>query len=40
MVEARGPDITFMNKQAMEAKIIDIAIPGDVRVKDKRLVKY
>ena len=25
MVEARGPDIDFMNKQAMEAKIIDIA---------------
>ena len=23
--EARGPDIHFMNKQAMEAKIIDIA---------------
>ena len=40
MVEARGPDINFMNKQAMEAKIIDIPIPGDARVKDKRLVKY
>ena len=29
--EARGPDIDFMNKQAMEAKIIDIAILGDAR---------
>ena len=26
MVEARGTDIDFMNKQAMEAKIIDIAV--------------
>ena len=40
MVEARGPDIDFMNKQAMEAKIIDIAIPGNARVKDKRPDKY
>ena len=31
MFEARGPDIDFMNKQAMEAKIIDIAILGDPR---------
>lgn len=29
--EARGPDIDFMNKKAMEAKIIDIAILGDAR---------
>ena len=40
MVEARGPDIDFMNKQAKEAKIIDIAIQGDARVKDKILDKY
>ena len=39
MVEARGPDIIFVDKQAMEAKIIDIAIPGDARVKDEELEK-
>ena len=39
MVEARKPDIIFVDKQAREAKIIDIAIPGDARVKDKELEK-
>ena len=39
MVEARRPDIIFVNKQVKEAKIIDIAIPGDARVKDKELGK-
>ena len=39
MVEARRPDIIFVDKQAREAKIIDIAIPGDARVKDKELDK-
>ena len=39
MVEARRPDIIFVDKQAREAKIIDIAIPGDARVKDKELEK-
>ena len=34
IVEARRPDI---NKQAKEAMIIDVAIPGDARVKDKKL---
>ena len=33
MVEARRPDIIFVDKQAKEAKIIDIALPGDARVK-------
>ena len=37
MVEARRPDIIFVYKQAKEAKVIDIALPGDVRVKDKEL---
>ena len=31
MVEARGLDIIFVhNKQAMEAKIMDIPIPADM----------
>ena len=37
MVETRRPDIIFVDKQAKEAKIIDIALPGDARVKDKEL---
>ena len=36
-VEARRPDIVFVDKQAKEAKII--YIPGDARVKDKELEK-
>ena len=39
MVEARRPDIIFVDKQAMDAKIIDIATPGDAQVKDKELEK-
>ena len=37
MVEARSPDIIFVDNQAKEAKIIGIAIPGDPRVIDKEL---
>ena len=39
MVEARRRDIIFVDNQAKEAKIKDIAIPGDPRVKDKELEK-
>ena len=39
LVEARRPDIVFVDKQVMQAKINDIAIPGDARVKDKELEK-
>ena len=39
MVEARRPDIIFVDKQAKVAKIINIAIPGDGRVKDNELEK-
>ena len=35
MIEARRTDIVLIGKQAMKAKIIDIAIPGDARGKDK-----
>ena len=38
-VEARRSDIIFVDKQAIEAKIIDIAIPGDARVRDEELEK-
>ena len=37
MVEAKRPDIIFVDKQAKEAKFIDIVLPGDARVKDKEL---
>ena len=39
MVEARRPDIVFVDKQAREAKIIDMTIPGDARVKNRELEK-
>ena len=39
MVEARRPDNVFVDKEAMAAKIIDIAIPGAARVKDKEVKK-
>ena len=39
MVEATRLDIVFVDKQAKETKIIDIAIPGDASVKDKELEK-
>ena len=35
----RRPDTIFVDKQAREAKIIDIAIPADARVTDKELEK-
>ena len=36
-VIAKRPDIIFVDKQAKEAKFIDIVLPGDTRVKDKEL---
>ena len=36
--EARRPDIVFIDKEK-EVVIIDVAIPGDERVKDKELEK-
>ena len=38
-IEARRPDIVVVDKQNREAKIIDVAIPGDVRVCEKELEK-
>ena len=36
MVQARRPDNVFVDKEAMEDKIIVIANPGTVREKNKR----
>ena len=38
-IEACRPDIIAVDKQKREVKIIDIAIPGDVRVYEKELEK-
>ena len=38
-IEARRPDIVFVDKKEREVVIIDIAIPGNDRVKDKELEK-
>ena len=37
VIGCRRPEIIFVDKRAKEAKIIDIAIRGDARVKDKEL---
>ena len=38
-VQARGPDIVVVNKIKKKVKLIDIAIPGDCRVKEKEQEK-
>ena len=38
-IEARRPDIVFIDKKEREVVIIDVAILGDDRVKDKELEK-
>ena len=38
-IEVRRPGILFVGKKEREAVIIDVAIPGDDRVKDKELEK-
>ena len=39
MVEARRPDIIFVDKKKKEIKILDVAVPGDGRVQDKEFEK-
>ena len=39
MVEARRPDIIFVDKKKKEIKILDVAVPSDGRVKDKEFEK-
>ena len=36
-IEAARPDIVFIDKKETEVVLIDVAIPGDFRVKDKEL---
>ena len=38
-VIGRKPDIVVVDESQKEAKIIDVAIPGDVRVIEKEQVK-
>ena len=38
-IEARRPDIALIDKKEREVVIIDVAIPGDDRVKDNELEK-
>ena len=38
-IEERRPDIDFIDKKEREVVIIDVAITGDDRVKDKELEK-
>ena len=38
-IEARRPDIVFIDKKKRELVMIDVAIPGDDRVKEKELEK-
>ena len=39
MIEARKPDVVLIAKRTKDVRIIDIAIPGDKRVKDKEIEK-
>ena len=39
LIEARKPDVVLIDKRAKEVKIIDIAIPGDKRVKNEEIEK-
>ena len=36
-IEVRRPDIVFIDKKEGKVVIIDVAIPGDVRVKERNL---
>ena len=38
-IDAKRPDIVFIDKKEREVVIIDVAIPGDDRVKGKELEK-
>ena len=40
IIDARRPDIVFIHKKEREVFIIDVAIPGDDRLKDKELEKF
>ena len=37
MIEVRRPDILWVDKRSKELKIIDVAVSGDSRVKEKKV---
>lgn len=37
IVEARRPDIVFVDKKKKERKVMDVEVPGDVRVRVKEI---
>ena len=39
MTEARRSNIVIINEEENEVKITDVAVPGDMRVKEKSLEK-
>ena len=39
-IEARRPDIVFIDKTKKEVKIADVTIPGDVRVNEREVGKF
>ena len=39
VIEARRPDIVLIDKKNKETMIIDVAVPGDFRVKEKEIEK-
>ena len=38
-MEARRPDLILVNKKAKSCVIIDVAIPGDCRIREKEIEK-
>ena len=39
IIEARRPDLILVNKKAKSCVIIDVAIPGDCRIREKEIEK-
>ena len=39
MIEAREADIAFIEERNVEVKIIDIVLPGDRKVEEKKIEK-
>ena len=39
VIEARRPDLILVDKKAKSCLIIDVAIPGDCRIREKEIEK-
>ena len=39
VIEARRPDLIWVDKKAKSCVIIDVAIPGDCRIREKEIEK-